>query len=256
MTDLPIIVANWKMSLGYQDTISLIKKYISLSLSTTNCRLIISPSSFVLSEAFKLVQDAELGIAAQDCSMYEGLGAYTGEISAEQLASLGIHSILLGHSERREYLQESTKAINNKLKLALQSGLEVYLFITESAEDNLHNGSTEQLVHQLNTILFGIAADKYNVENIHLVYEPAWAISTSLGHHNPNPDLVNERASFIKGYFSRHCMIDGEKIKVLYGGSVNSDNCNSYITLSDIDGLLVGSSSIDIMEMKKIITKL
>ena len=164
-------------------------------------------------------------------------GAYTGEISAEMIRDHSASHVILGHSERRAHFNETNKIINQKIKTALKSGLISILCIGETEEER-ENGATEEVLEkQLKNCLLNIKD-----ENLIIAYEPVWAIGTG---KNANSSTILETHQIIRNILN-DIGFDGEKISILYGGSVNRNNANELIALNDVDGFLIGGASLDV----------
>ena len=231
----PIIVANWKMNPetsekaeGLFDSVKRGAKEIR------NAEIIICPPVAYLSILdFK---NSELKSGAQNC-LYEEKGAFTGEVSAFMLKSMGCQYVILGHSERRKYFGETDEIINKKLKVALKAGLKPIFCVGESQEQKENNKTEAVLKSQIGKGLEGIE----KTENLILAYEPVWAIGTG-------------KACSIEDAKSIRLFLEGaQNLPILYGGSVNSANAKDYIFKAGMSGLLVGGASLDAEEFIKII---
>jgi len=186
-----------------------------------------------------IVNRPSLKLGSQDV-FWEDAGAFTGEISPKMLKNLGVKYVIIGHSERREYLKETDEMINKKIKAALKSGLKVILCVGENLLirkkkiESVKNFIKNQLKKDLNKIQ----------DSLIVAYEPIWAIGT--GNYCKPKDAV-EIIKYIKKIINS---------KVIYGGSVNSKNISDYLNEKEIDGVLVGGASVNLKELKEILRTL
>jgi len=186
-------------------------------------------------------------IGAQDLSIYEN-GAYTGEISAEQLKSVKAKYAIVGHSERRKYFNESDSIINRKIKNCLENGIIPIICIGETKEERIEFKTKQVLRMNLLEILKDI--DKDNLKNLIIAYEPIWAIGTGI---ILSPKEIDDIIVFIKDIVKSAYKFD---VKVLYGGSVSSSNINKLKDLDNVDGYLIGGASNNPLEFVEIIKEL
>ena len=173
--------------------------------------------------------------------MYEN-GAYTGEISASQVKSMNINYAIIGHSERREYFEETDNIINKKIKLGIENNLKIILCIGETLNHKENNQTNEILKKQ---IVEGLK-DIKDINNIIIAYEPIWSIGTGL---IPTNDEIYDTTNFIKEEINR---LYNKDIMVLYGGSVNDENINVLSEINNLSGFLVGGASLKPDKLKRI----
>lgn len=198
----------------------------------------------------KLKAGAGLKLGGQNCH-WEVSGAYTGEVSAAMLADSGADFVILGHSERRQYLGETDEIINLKIKAALKAKLQPILCVGEREGEEM--GSVVE--RQLTGALAGLSVNQ--VKSTVIAYEPVWAISTQHQNRHCSPDDALSAALFVKRLITNlYSRFLADKISLLYGGSVDSQNAADYIVKAGMNGLLVGSSSLDSGEFIKIIESL
>lgn len=234
-----IIAGNWKMNKTMLET----KKFIDLFIpmvKDSRCKIILFIPNLYLKESVKLLDKTNIKVGAQNFH-WESFGAYTGEISIEMLNDIGVYHALVGHSERRVYFGETDEEINKKVKKAILKNIDVTLCVGESLEQRELGNEKEVIMHQLKNALNGIS--KESLSKINIAYEPIWAIGTG---KTATPDQANQMCRFIRMCIQG--MYDAESginLKVLYGGSVNIDNCKDIIIMSDINGVLVGGASLD-----------
>jgi triosephosphate isomerase len=222
-----IIALNLKMNLGYKEILDYIKTI--QNKVTDNYEVIFFPTSIYLD----LFKKSGYLVGAQNVH-FENKGAYTGEISPYQLKSLGVDYTLVGHSERRLHFKENDILINERVKGALKNQLKVILCVGETDEERLSNKTYSVIENQLKNNLQNI-----DLEDVTIAYEPVWAIGSG---KTPTKDEIDEVVSFIKKKVKQENAID---IRVLYGGSVNKENIKDIMSIESVDGVLVGSSSID-----------
>jgi len=225
------IILNHKMSLLYDDLYSYIDKINNIE---SNHDIIIAPSSIYL-EAF--MNNCFWLVAAQNMSASTDKN-HTGEISTDQLKSLGVEYTLVGHYERVTEFNEGPSVINEKLIAALDSNIFPIMCIGETLEEDYKKVLPKQLEGYLKNI--------DNIDFITFAYEPLYAVGTGI---LPKTEKIEEAVSFIKNYLEERYH---KNAKVLYGGSVDSSNINEIINIDGIDGVLIGSTSSDIKEVERI----
>ncbi|MEE8131537.1 MAG: triose-phosphate isomerase [Candidatus Paceibacterota bacterium] len=246
-----IVIFNWKMAPGSLKEAERLftQTQTYADLKRTNAEVVVA-APFVYLLNLKTKKLKNLKLASQDVFWENppaGGGAYTGEISAEMLKNLGVEYVIIGHSERRQHLGETDKMINKKVKVALKTGLKVILCVGEDLKIRKKGKkAVEKFVkNQLQKDLKGIT------KSLIVVYEPIWAISTSIGGHSITPQDAVEIIKFIKQTLKTKSY--KLKANVLYGGSVNGKNIKDFIRHKEIDGVLVGGASLKIKEVKKIL---
>lgn len=230
-----IIVANWKLN-GNMEFIN--QYYQKLVLNPNNCVVICSPSIFLNQLE---INNKNLFSGAQDVSIYQE-GAFTGELSAKMLDDIKIQFSLVGHSERRQYFNESNEIINLKSKNLIENNVIPIICIGETLEEKENNKTNEVLKKQIKESI----PDSSNYENTIIAYEPIWAIGTGL---TPSLDEIEEVHKFIKTV-----NVKLNNYKVLYGGSVKASNSDDINSLNNVDGCLVGGASLKVDEFNSIIS--
>lgn len=177
-------------------------------------------------------------ISAQNCSMYNN-GAYTGEVSAKQIKDLGIDWTLIGHSERRTLFHEDEHVVGEKITKALENGLNIILCIGEKLEEREANKTFEVIENQMKTAFEKVGN---NWDKIVIAYEPVWAIGTG---KTATPEQAQEVHEHIRKLLKEKVNEEtSKKVRIIYGGSANENNCNNLIAKKDIDGFLVGGASL------------
>ena len=198
--------------------------------------------------ALLTAQGTNIKIGAQNMH-FEEKGAYTGEVSASMLKSIGVEYVIIGHSERRQYFNETDETVNKKIKAAFVHELKPIVCVGETLEQREAGKAVEVITTQTEKALEGLTEKQ--VENTIIAYEPIWAIGT--GKTATSEDANNA----IKSIRDKICQIYGQNVGksiiIQYGGSVKSTNCKELFTTSDLDGGLVGGASLDSEEFAKIV---
>ena len=237
-----VIAGNWKMNNDVKGTQNLLSKLSSgLSMENLNCDVIVCPPFTSLFEAQQLLKDTKIKIGAQNM-YYESSGAFTGEISASMLKSVGCEYVILGHSERRTIFGENDELINKKIKKANESGLKPIFCIGELLEER-EAGLTKKIIEkQVKSGLNDISSEE--MTRIIIAYEPVWAIGTG---KTASPEQAEEVHEIIRNLIKEKYGISiSEKIVIQYGGSVNSNNARDLLFQENIDGALVGGASLKV----------
>ena len=233
-----VIAGNWKMNNDLKESEKLIVELKNLLQNEKlNCDVIVCPPFTSLSEASKLLNGSVIKLGAQNM-YFEDNGAFTGEISASMLKSVGCEYVIIGHSERRHIFGESDEVINKKIKKALSAGLKPIFCVGELLEER-ENGTTNDVVkRQILKGLEGITANE--MKNIIVAYEPVWAIGTG---KTASPAQAQEVHEFIRDLIEIDYSLEvANDLVIQYGGSVKPDNANELISQKDIDGALVGGA--------------
>ena len=240
-----LIVANWKMNPVSQKEAKNIFEEIKREIKGTKSEVIICPPFVYLSPL------KGPGLGAQDC-FYEEKGAFTGETSAPMLKDLGVEYAIIGHSERRKYFGETDEIVNKKIKKALEVGLKVIFCIGETQEQHGPKGypgeKNKVLENQIKQGLAGIFNLQSLILNLAVAYEPVWAIGTG---NNCSIEETKQSIEFIRETLVLSG-VEGQ-VRVLYGGSVKSENSGAYIKDAGANGLLVGGASLNPEEFVKIV---
>ncbi len=243
------VLGNWKMNKNSIEAKEFISQLLKLLKKTGDVEIAIAAPFTLLPLLKKEFLHTKIKVAAQNL-FYEDVGAYTGEISAGMLRDYAEY-VIIGHSERRKYFNESDEIINRKIKAAQKAGLKAVLCIGETLAQKKTGKTNAALEKQLNIGLFGI--DK--LEKITIAYEPVWAISGGNTSHKPATSVDAQKAHlFIRKLLSKLCGNKAAKsIKIIYGGSSNPDNAKSLLSMPDIDGCLPGVASLDPVKFAKLI---
>ena len=246
-----IIIGNWKLNLDHLEAIQLFQK-LNYSLNSDideKISIVVAPSHTSLRSIQTIIDADKLNIflSSQDVSMFND-GAYTGEVSAHQLAKLNISYCIVGHSERRQHFNETDEIINVKVNNLINKEITPIICFGESNDQRTDGNYMDFLINQIENSTKGLRKDK--VDEIIFAYEPIWAIGT--GQNASLQDIV-EVISKVKESISKKSFFNEEKIKFIYGGSVSPDNSNEILNSKIIDGALVGGASLDVDKFIKII---
>ena len=238
------------MNCTVTETVDLINDLLAAELTNASCRIIVCPPYTSLCEAGKLLNGSQIELGAQDMSEHDS-GAFTGEISAEMLLTLGVTNTILGHSERRQFHFETDDRVNRAAQVAIAAGLTPIICVGESLEQR-ESGDTEKTVgSQIEGSLAGFDADLLSKSVV--AYEPVWAIGTG---KTATPEMAEEVHRFIR---QKLCAIDektAEIVPILYGGSVKPSNAGGLLSQPNIDGALVGGASLKAEDFVGIINAL
>lgn len=244
-----LIVGNWKMNLNVHQA-SLYVHELSNKISPhKDVDVVLAPTAIALQTLSLQVKKHGFDLAAQNC-YWRDEGAFTGEVSATQLRGL-VDYVIVGHSERRHIFGETNKDVRAKVQAILRNGLTPILCVGETADERA-NGETKHVLHdQVSSGLANVASDE--IDKVVIAYEPVWAIGTG------NPPVPSDLANIEKVIRHQIESLYGHKtassIKLLYGGSVNSDNASDYLALKGINGLLIGGASLHAEQFSSIIDK-
>ena len=244
-----IVAGNWKMNNDYNQTKTLVNDLKQI-VKEDVC-IMIAPSYTNLSVAKDLLLDSKIEVIAQNMH-YSSSGAYTGEVSAEMLKAIGIDTVILGHSERRKYFNESDEELKSKVDLALSYSMKIIFCIGEEIVDRKNNKHFEIVSNQISNSLFHL--DDSFWSNIILAYEPVWAIGTG---ETATLDQIQEMHSMIRENISeRYSNQLANSLSILYGGSVKPENSKDIFSLSDVDGGLIGGASLNAIDFNQIINSI
>lgn len=236
-----IVAGNWKMNKNLTDSQALITEIrgIVRDENTNKAEIIICPTSLVLASASKLLDGSTVKLGAQNCH-FEDSGAYTGEVSASMLKSVGVSHVIIGHSERRQYFNETNEMLAKKASAAIKQGLTVLFCVGETKEERESNSHFDVIKSQISEGLFHLT-DK-EMESIVVAYEPVWAIGTGL---TASSDQAEEIHAYIRSLIQeKFGNATAENTSILYGGSVKPDNAVELFSRENIDGGLIGGAAL------------
>jgi triosephosphate isomerase len=243
-----MVAGNWKMHKTEEQAEQYIQALLPRVSSTNGVDIGLCVPFTDLRAMVDSARGSRVEIYAQN--VHQALeGAFTGEVSATMLSELGVHGVVLGHSERRTLFGETDRALAQKMPAALQAGLAPILCVGES-EDERDSGETERkLRHQVREDLAAVPEER--LAEVVIAYEPIWAIGTG---RVATLDQAQEAIAFIRALVGDRDPQAGERVRVLYGGSVKPENAAELMALPDVDGALVGGASLDAEAFAQIVT--
>ena len=235
----PIIIGNWKMNKTAEQATLLVADLLPEMQRIKNIDCVVCPPFTALMVVSQMVNNTGIGVGAQDM-FWESAGAFTGEVAPQMIKEF-CQYVILGHSERRTLLGETDDMVNRKVKAAIDNSLIPIVCVGEKSEEN-ESGLTEKVVErQIKKGLEGVTKDK--LDSIIIAYEPVWAIGT--GRAATKDDAQRVIGSIIrKLLISIYGGESAQRVRILYGGSVNGQNAAEYFSMADIDGALVGGASL------------
>jgi triosephosphate isomerase len=233
------LAANWKMQKTTEETERFLADFLPRVPESSGPEVVVCPPFTSLKTAVEHCFQSRVRVAAQNMHEAEE-GAYTGEISAPMLQDLGVHGVILGHSERRQYFNETDDALARKVPAALGAGLEPILCVGENLMERERNEIEAVLTRQIQADLAEVPDAR--LSEVVIAYEPIWAIGTG---QTATPELAQEAIALIRSLIEARSAEGAEAIRILYGGSVKPDNAAELISQPDIDGALVGGASLD-----------
>jgi triosephosphate isomerase len=244
-----IVAANWKMNGGLALINTIVDGLTSVELNE-NVDVVICPSFPFLSELTSQAKvkslDKAIHVGAQNVSAHES-GAYTGEVSTQMLQELSVEFVIIGHSERRSYYNETSIQIADKVNTALKAGLTPILCIGESEAERVAEQTETVLASQLQPVIDEVGIEKFI--DVVIAYEPVWAIGTG---KTASSEMAQETHKFIRQFLANANESVATKVPLLYGGSVNASNCEELFAQTDIDGGLIGGASLQVEQFKSI----
>ena len=242
-----LIAGNWKMNKTPAEAITLINEIKGI-VNEPNCDICMCVPYLNLISAVELTKGTSMSVGAQNMHFCDS-GAYTGEISADMLCEVGAEYVIIGHSERRQYFNETDETVNKKIIKAIEKNLISIVCVGESLEEREREETLSIVKNQVYKALENVSADDIN--KVVFAYEPIWAIGTG---RNATCEQANEVCKYI-----RDCVNDlynsevASEIKILYGGSMNAKNADELLKQPDIDGGLIGGASLKAEDFTTII---
>tara|TARA_R110002012_G_scaffold51138_1_gene132149 strand:- start:25275 stop:26030 length:756 start_codon:yes stop_codon:yes gene_type:complete len=242
-----IVAGNWKMNNDLAMTESLITE-LKKRIKTSDAEMMIAPAFTNLWHAFEALRQSDIEVVAQNMHFAES-GAYTGEVSADMLKSIGIQTVILGHSERRAYFHETDELLAKKVNTALKNKMRVIFCFGEELSDRKSNNHEAVVKNQVTNALFHLDADAF--KNIVLAYEPVWAIGTG---ETASPEQAQDMHAFIrKTLVSKYGQQVANSVSILYGGSVKPNNAQEIFSKPDVDGGLIGGAALNAEDFMAIV---
>jgi triosephosphate isomerase len=233
------IAGNWKMHKTTAEAREYVQRLLSRLPMGNGVELALCVPFTALSATVDALGGSDVKVLAQNMHQ-EVEGAYTGEVSAPMISELGVNGVLLGHSERRQYFNETDRALQEKVPAALAAGLEPMLCVGETEEEHEAGDTQRKLRHQVQEALEKVP--DVQLHKVVIAYEPIWAIGTG---KVATPEHAQEAIGFIRALVGDRSSDAAERVRVLYGGSVKPDNAAELLGQPDIDGALVGGGSLD-----------
>jgi triosephosphate isomerase len=234
----PYLAANWKMNMTVAETEVFFGDFLP-QLPEADVDVVVCPPFTALGPAVDACDGTPVRIAAQNMHEAES-GAYTGEVSAEMLTELGVSAVVLGHSERRQYFNETDEALARKVAAALEAGLEPILCVGESDAEREAGETAAVLTRQIEADLAEVGDDRLG--SVVIAYEPIWAIGTG---KTASTEQAQEACAQIRELIAGRSAGAAEAVRILYGGSMKPGNAGELIAQADVDGGLVGGASLD-----------
>ena len=247
MSRKPFIAANWKMNKTVAEAEAYIQALLPKVGAVGDVEVVICPPFTALQAMVDSARGSSVQVFAQ--TMHEAdTGAFTGEVSAAMLSEVDVQGVVLGHSERRQYYNETDRALQQKVVKAMDAGLTPLLCVGET-EDERERGDTERkLRHQVQEGLEKV--DKERLADVVIAYEPIWAIGTGL---TATADQAQEAIAFVRALVEDRDKAAGQAVRILYGGSLKPDNAAELLALPDVDGALVGGASLEAASFAEIV---
>ena len=244
-----IVAGNWKMNMDYNEGISLFSEIVNMVRDEKKGdQIAIICAPYIHINSLAQLGAGVVKIGAQNCHQNES-GAFTGEISASMLQSVGVNIVILGHSERRAYFHETDALLANKVDTALKHEMEVIFCFGEELKDRQSGQHFNVVENQLKDGLFHLEASDW--KNIILAYEPVWAIGTG---ETASPDQAQEMHDFIRDTINKkYGNAIAEDVSILYGGSVKPENAAEIFSKPDVDGGLIGGAALKSDDFAKIV---
>ncbi len=243
-----IVAGNWKMHKNAEETEDLLNELIDKLPNDVEAQVIVAPTFINLASAVDHLEFTNIAVAAQNMSQFES-GAYTGEISADMLKSIGVNIVIIGHSERRAYFNETDFILADKVTTALSHNMTVIFCFGEELKDRQNNQHFNIVENQLRDGLFHIKDKDW--EQIVLAYEPVWAIGTG---ETASPEQAQEMHRFIRETVrQRSGSTIADDVSILYGGSVKPDNAKEIFSKPDVDGGLIGGAALKATDFAAIV---
>jgi triosephosphate isomerase (TIM) len=237
-----LLAGNWKMNLAWNEAMTLFANIVSESKPYLDkVDIAVFPPSIYQRQCFEFAKQNKSAVivGAQDCSAQNG-GAFTGEVSAQMLRSIGVSHCLVGHSERREYHHEGSRMLSEKVERLLEVGLIPVFCCGESLQDRDNDNQTFVIDNQLDGSIFELNAELFS--KVVIAYEPVWAIGTG---RTATAEQAQDMHEFIRGLVqSKYGAEIAQNLRILYGGSMNESNAAELLNQPDVDGGLIGGASL------------
>lgn len=237
---VPVIAANWKMNKTVAEAAAFMHAFTPLVKDVSAAKVIVCPPYTALAAVLDGARGTAIEVGGQNCHT-KANGAFTGEVAAPMLQEAGCQWVIVGHSERRQYFDETDEIVNEKLHAALKSGLKVILCIGETLEQREDGQMDTVLRDQIGGGLANVSGA--DLAQVVIAYEPIWAIGTGV---TASPEQAEEAHGFVRGLVQKlYNATAAESIRIQYGGSVKPENAADLLAKPNVDGALVGGASLD-----------
>ena len=247
MSRKPIIAGNWKMNNTIAQTEALLKDLKPLVVDA-DCEVVVCAPFTSLAKAIEITKNSNIAVGAENVHWAEK-GAFTGEISAEMLVELGVKYVIIGHSERRQYFNETDETVNKRVKAALAAGLKPIICIGETLAEREGGKVEEVLVRQTTGAFADI--DAKELKNIVIAYEPVWAIGTG---KTATAQQANDTIKIVRDTIAKlYGKSEADKMRIQYGGSMNPKNAKELMAMEEIDGGLIGGASLKALDFSQVV---
>jgi len=246
-TRTPLIAGNWKMHKTVADAEAYIAALLPRLSSVETVDVVMCPPFLALQAMVDSTRGSRVEVYAQNM-YHEDEGAFTGEVSAPMLSEIGVHGTILGHSERRQLFCETDKALQLTVPKALEHGLTPILCVGETEEERERGDTERKLRHQVQEDLAKVPVERLG--DVVIAYEPIWAIGTGL---TATAEQAQEACAFVRALVAQRSAEAGDRLRVLYGGSVKPLNAAELLAQPDIDGALVGGACLEAESFSQII---
>ena len=243
-----IIAGNWKMNNTLSQTKAFAEEIKPILPKGKWCNVVLCVPAVNIQAAVRLFKDCRIAIGAENCH-YEEKGAFTGEITAEMIKEAGAKYVIIGHSERREYYNETDFTVNKKVKAALEAGLHPIVCVGESLEQRELGVTAELITYQVKCALAGLDASQ--VRKVVIAYEPLWAIGTG---KTATAEQAGEVCQIIRAVIRKEFGARvARAVTIQYGGSMNAKNAAELLAQPDVDGGLIGGAALKVPDFLQII---
>lgn len=242
----PIIAGNWKMNQTPSETVQLIRELKPL-VKDAQAEVVVCPMAVSLFAAREALDGSDIRLGAQNV-YFEDAGAYTGEWNCDSLLELGVEYVIIGHSERRQYFNETDETVNKKVLKTLQKGLKPIVCVGERLEQKQRGITAEVVRMQVKLALAGVLAN--DIGKTVIAYEPVWAIGTGMTATSSEANMtIREIRKAVRELYGEAA----EQVRIQYGGSMNAGNAGELMAMSDIDGGLIGGASLHANDFAKVV---
>lgn len=243
-----IVAGNWKMNNDLSETQDLLSHLKLQMVKEPSAEVYVAPSFISLYNTFQSLKDSPFKVAAQNMHFAEK-GAYTGEVSAKMLKSIGVNTVILGHSERRAYFNETDEVLAKKVTAAVKNEMKVIFCFGEELKERKAEKHFEVVKEQLEKGIFHLSKEDW--QHVILAYEPVWAIGTG---ETASPEQAQEVHAHVRKLVSeKYGEETAENVSILYGGSVKPDNAKEIFQKEDVDGGLIGGASLNAIDFLAIV---